>query len=156
MGQSNSLVPADKKLYALRDVTGTVDNISLIASSIMSKKIASGSDAIVLDIKTGSGAFMKKISDSIKLAEAMVEIGKLAGRKTVGIVTDMNQPLGSSVGNALEVREAVEVLQGKYECDLKVIAFTLAARMLILSGICASESEAMEKVRMPWFQARHS
>ncbi|MCP5514667.1 MAG: pyrimidine-nucleoside phosphorylase [Spirochaetales bacterium] len=146
MGQSNSLVPADKKLYALRDVTGTVDNISLIASSIMSKKIASGSDAIVLDIKTGSGAFMKRISDSIKLAEAMVEIGKLAGRKTVGIVTDMNQPLGSSVGNALEVREAVEVLQGKYECDLKVIAFTLAARMLILSGICTSESEAMEKV----------
>ncbi len=146
MGQSDTLVPADKKLYALRDVTGTVDNISLIASSIMSKKIASGSDAIVLDVKTGNGAFMKTIGESVRLAEAMVDIGKLAGRKTVGIVTDMNQPLGASVGNSLEVREAIEVLQGKYECDLKIIAYTLASRMLLVSGICTTESEAMEKV----------
>ncbi|MCL2480329.1 MAG: thymidine phosphorylase [Spirochaetaceae bacterium] len=146
IGQDKELVPADKKLYALRDVTGTVDNISLIASSVMSKKIASGSNAIVLDIKTGNGAFMKKIGDSVKLAEVMVEIGKLAGRKTVGIVTDMNQPLGFSVGNALEVREAIEVLQGKHESHLKKVAFTLAARMLMISDICATESEAFEKL----------
>ena len=146
IGQDKELVPADKKLYALRDVTGTVDNISLIASSVMSKKIASGSNAIVLDIKTGNGAFMKKIGDSVKLAEVMVEIGKLAGRKTVGIVTDMNQPLGFSVGNALEVREAIEVLQGKHESSLKTVAFALAARMLMVSDICATESEAFEKL----------
>ncbi len=146
IGQNQNLVPADKKLYALRDVTGTVDNISLIASSVMSKKIAAGSNAIILDIKTGNGAFMKKIKDSVRLAEVMVEIGKLANRKTVGIVTDMNQPLGVSVGNALEVREAIEVLQGKHESDLKRVAFTLAARMLMVSDICATESEAFEKL----------
>ncbi|MCL2705829.1 MAG: pyrimidine-nucleoside phosphorylase [Spirochaetaceae bacterium] len=146
IGQDKELVPADKKLYALRDVTGTVDNISLIASSVMSKKIASGSNAIVLDIKTGNGAFMKKIRDSVRLAEGMVEIGKLAGRKTIGIVTDMNQPLGFSVGNALEVREAIEVLQGKHESHLKKVAFTLASRMLMISDICATESEAFEKL----------
>ncbi|MCL2704645.1 MAG: pyrimidine-nucleoside phosphorylase [Spirochaetaceae bacterium] len=146
IGQDKELVPADKKLYALRDVTGTVDNISLIASSVMSKKIASGSNAIVLDIKTGNGAFMKKIGDSVRLAEVMVEIGKLAGRKTIGIVTDMNQPLGFSVGNALEVREAIEVLQGKHESHLKQVAFTLASRMLMISDICATESEAFEKL----------
>jgi len=146
VGQDKDLVPADKKLYALRDVTGTVDNISLIASSVMSKKIASGSNAIVLDIKTGNGAFMRKISDSVRLAEVMVEIGKLTGRKTVGIVTDMNQPLGFSVGNALEVREAIEVLQGKHESNLKQVAFMLAARMLMVSDICTTESEAFEKL----------
>ena len=144
IGQTDNLVPADKKLYALRDVTGTIDNISLIASSIMSKKIASGSDAIVLDIKTGNGAFMNRISDSIRLAESMVDIGKLAGRKTIAVVTDMNQPLGFSVGNTLEVREAVEILQGQYESDLKVVAFTLASRMLISSGICDTESSAVD------------
>ena len=146
IGQDKELVPADKKLYALRDVTGTVDNISLIASSVMSKKIASGSNAIVLDIKTGNGAFMKKLGDSVKLAEVMVEIGKLAGRKTIGIVTDMNQPLGFSVGNALEVREAIEVLQGKHESNLKTVSFALAARMLMAADICAAESEAFEKL----------
>ena len=146
IGQTDNLVPADKKLYALRDVTGTIDNISLIASSIMSKKIASGSDAIVLDIKTGNGAFMNRISDSIRLAESMVDIGKLAGRKTIAVVTDMNQPLGFSVGNTLEVREAVEILQGKYESDLKVVAFALASRMLIASGICETENGALEKL----------
>ena len=144
IGQSDNLVPADKKLYSLRDVTGTIDNISLIASSIMSKKIASGSDAIVLDIKTGNGAFMSRISDSIRLAESMVDIGKLAGRKTVAVVTDMNQPLGFSVGNSLEVKEAVEILQGQYESDLKVVSFTLASRMLIASGLCDTENSAME------------
>jgi len=141
IGQTDNLVPADKKIYALRDVTGTIDNVSLIASSIMSKKIASGSDAIVLDIKTGNGAFMHRISDSIRLAEAMVDIGKLAGRKTIAVVTDMNQPLGFSVGNALEVKEAVEILQGQYDSDLKVVAFTLASRMLIASGICDTEND---------------
>ena len=146
IGQTDNLVPADKKLYALRDVTGTIDNISLIASSIMSKKIASGSDAIVLDIKTGNGAFMNRISDSVRLAETMVEIGKLAGRKTIAVVTDMNQPLGFSVGNTLEVKEAVEILQGQYESDLKVVAFTLASRMLIASGLCDTESSAVEKL----------
>ena len=146
ISQSSSLVPADRMLYSLRDVTATVDNISLIASSIMSKKIASGCDAIVLDVKTGNGAFMKNIADSVKLAHTMVEIGKLSGKKTVAIVTDMNQPLGASVGNALEVREAIEVLQGRHECSLKVIAFTLAARMVMLSGLASTESEAMEKV----------
>ena len=146
IGQSENLVPADKKLYALRDVTGTVDNVSLIASSIMSKKIASGSDVIVLDIKTGNGAFMKKISQAVKLAEIMTDIGRLAGKKTVGIVTDMNQPLGSAVGNALEVAEAAEILQGLHESDLKAVSFTLAAHMLIAAGICSSESEAMDKV----------
>ena len=112
----------------------------------MSKKIASGSNAIVLDIKTGNGAFMKKIGDSVRLAEVMVEIGKLAGRKTIGIVTDMNQPLGFSIGNALEVREAIEVLQGKHESSLKTVAFALAARMLMVSDICSTESEAFEKL----------
>ena len=146
IGQDKELVPADKKLYELRDVTGTVDNISLIASSVMSKKIASGSNAIVLDVKTGNGAFMKKIGDSVRLAEVMVEIGKRAGRKTVGIVTDMNQPLGFSVGNALEVREAIEVLQGKHESSLKKVVFTLAARMLMVSDICTTEIEALEKL----------
>ena len=146
IGQTDNLVPADKKLYALRDVTGTIDNISLIASSIMSKKIASGSNAIVLDIKTGNGAFMKRISDSIRLAESMVDIGRLAGRRTIAVVTDMNQPLGFSVGNTLEVREAVEILQGQYDSDLKVVAFTLASRMLIASGICDTENETIEKL----------
>ena len=146
IGQTDNLVPADKKLYALRDVTGTIDNISLIASSIMSKKIASGSNAIVLDIKTGNGAFMNRISDSIRLAESMVDIGRLAGRRTIAVVTDMNQPLGFSVGNTLEVREAVEILQGQYESDLKVVAFTLASRMLIASGICDTENETIEKL----------
>lgn len=146
ISQTGNMVPADKKLYALRDVTETIDSIPLIASSIMSKKIASGCDAIVLDVKTGSGAFMKTVKDSISLAKAMVNIGKLSGRKTIAIVTDMNQPLGFSVGNALEVREAVEVLKGLYESDLKTVSRTLAAHMLIASDICSEEIEALEKI----------
>ena len=143
MGQTADLVPADKKLYALRDVTGTVQSLPLIASSIMSKKIAMGTDAVVLDVKTGNGALLPNLKDSIKLADIMVRIGKATGLKTSAVVTDMNQPLGNCIGNALSVEEAIHVLRDNIECDIKTISLTLAAKMLILGGICESDSEAM-------------
>lgn len=146
-GQTANLAPADKKLYALRDVTATVDQMSLIASSIMSKKLASGSDVIVLDVKTGSGAFMKKEEDAVKLAETMVTIGTMAGKKTAAVITDMEQPLGNAVGNSLEVIEAIEALSGRGPKDLMEVVYALGSKILTLAGAADSEVKAVEQMK---------
>lgn len=146
IGQTGALVPADKALYALRDVTATVDSLPLIASSIMSKKLASGSDAIVLDVKTGSGAIMQTLEGSIELAKAMVEIGTLAHKPVMGIVTGMEQPLGTHVGNALEVKDAIDVLSGRTKGDLLEVSLLLGSHMLLLAGAAATEAEARARL----------
>ena len=147
MGQTADLAPADKKLYALRDVTATVDNMSLIASSIMSKKLAAGADAIVLDVKTGSGSFMKAEADARALAEEMVQIGRNAGRKTYAVISDMDQPLGLAVGNALEVKEAVATLRGEGPEDFMELCLTLGSLMLIAGGKTDSAEEARQMLK---------
>ena len=147
IGQTADITPADKKLYALRDVTGTIESVPLIASSIMSKKLASGADHIVLDVKVGSGAFMKDVESATVLAEAMVQIGKLANRDTVASLTDMSQPLGCAVGNSLEVIEAIETLKGKGPADFTNLCIELTAEILLIAKIAKDEEHAKELVK---------
>lgn len=144
---TGEIAPADKKIYALRDVTATVDSISLIASSIMSKKLATGNDALVLDVKTGSGAFMKTLDDSKELAKSLVDIGQAAGLQMKAVISDMNQPLGRQIGNALEIQETIETLKGKGPADLVALCLALGAPMVMMAGQAASESEARELLK---------
>jgi pyrimidine-nucleoside phosphorylase len=147
ISSTGDLVPADKRLYALRDVTATVDSIPLIASSIMSKKIACGAQGIVLDVKMGEGAFMQNLESSLQLARAMVDIGKESGRQVVALITDMNQPLGTAIGNSLEVIEAIDTLKGEGPDDLTVLSIEIAAYMVLIGGRAASIEEARELVQ---------
>lgn len=144
IGQTENIVPADKLLYALRDATATVDNVSLIASSILSKKIALGTDALVLDVKVGNGAFMKDVPSAIELSKLMVSLGKKFGRNTKAIITSMNEPLGDAIGNSLEVIEAINILKGKKSGHLKDIALRIGSKLMIMEGVAKSEDEAIK------------